>query len=105
MTTIADTDITTAAGSQSAISVIDKAISNIDSQRADLGAVQNRFDSTVSNLQSIVENSTSARSRIQDADFAAETAELTKQQTLQQASTAILAQANQLPSAVLSLLQ
>lgn len=67
--------------------------------------MQNRFDSTVSNLQSIVENSTSARSRIQDADFAAETAELTKQQTLQQASTAILAQANQLPSAVLSLLQ
>ncbi|KOR09399.1 hypothetical protein ABW53_10300 [Stutzerimonas stutzeri] len=105
MTTIADTDITTASGSQSAISVIDKAISNIDSQRADLGAVQNRFDSTVANLQSIVENSTSARSRIQDADFAAETAELTKQQTLQQASTAILAQANQLPSSVLSLLQ
>ncbi len=102
---IADTDITTAQDSQNAISVIDRAIANIDTQRADLGAVQNRFDSTVSNLQSIVENSTSARSRIQDADFAAETAELTKQQTLQQASTAILAQANQLPSAVLSLLQ
>lgn len=102
---IANADITTAEGSQSAIAVIDKAISNIDTQRADLGAVQNRFDSTVSNLQSIVENSTSARSRIQDADFAAETAELTKQQTLQQASTAILAQANQLPSSVLSLLQ
>lgn len=105
LTSIADTDITTDFGAQSAISVIDKAISNIDSQRADLGAVQNRFDSTVSNLQSIAENSTSARGRIQDADFAAETAELTKQQTLQQASTAILAQANQLPSAVLSLLQ
>ncbi|WP_275544684.1 flagellin [Pseudomonas sp. Marseille-Q0931] len=104
-TTITQTDITTADGAQNAIAVIDKAISNIDSQRADLGAVQNRFDSTVANLQSIVENSTSARSRIQDADFAAETAELTKQQTLQQASTAILAQANQLPSAVLSLLQ
>ncbi|HAF94309.1 MAG TPA: flagellin [Pseudomonas sp.] len=104
-TTITNTDITTAEGSQSAIAVIDKAISNIDTQRADLGAVQNRFDSTVSNLQSIVENSTSARSRIQDADFASETAELTKQQTLQQASTAILAQANQLPSSVLSLLQ
>lgn len=104
-TTITQTDITTADGAQNAIAVIDKAISNIDSQRADLGAVQNRFDSTVSNLQSIVENSTSARSRIQDADFAAETAELTKQQTLQQASTAILAQANQLPSSVLSLLQ
>ena len=105
MTTIADTDITTASGSQSAIAVIDKAISNIDSQRADLGAVQNRFDSTVANLASISENSTAARSRVQDADFAAETAELTKQQTLQQASTAILAQANQLPSSVLSLLQ
>jgi len=105
LTSVADSSITTAEGAQSAIAVIDKAISNIDTQRADLGAVQNRFDSTVSNLQSIVENSTSARSRIQDADFAAETAELTKQQTLQQASTAILAQANQLPSAVLSLLQ
>lgn len=105
LTSISDTDITSAEGAQSAISVIDKAISNIDSQRADLGAVQNRFDSTVSNLASISENSTAARSRVQDADFAAETAELTKQQTLQQASTAILAQANQLPSAVLSLLQ
>lgn len=105
LTSITDTDITSASGSQDAISVIDKAISNIDAQRADLGAVQNRFDSTVSNLQSISENSTAARSRVQDADFASETAELTKQQTLQQASTAILAQANQLPSAVLSLLQ
>ncbi|MDH0498509.1 flagellin [Stutzerimonas stutzeri] len=104
-TSINDTKITSAADSQSAIAVIDKAISQIDSQRADLGAVQNRFDSTVSNLQSIAENSTAARSRIQDADFAAETAELTKQQTLQQASTAILSQANQLPSSVLSLLQ
>ena len=80
LTSVADSSITTAEGAQSAIAVIDKAISNIDSQRADLGAVQNRFDSTVSNLQSIVENSTAARSRIQDADFAAETAELTKQQ-------------------------
>ncbi|TBV10661.1 flagellin [Stutzerimonas kirkiae] len=105
LTSIADTSITTAEGSQSAIAVIDKAISNIDTQRADLGAVQNRFDSTVANLASIAENSTAARSRIQDTDFAAETAELTKQQTLQQASTAILAQANQLPSSVLSLLQ
>ncbi|MDZ4190724.1 MAG: flagellin, partial [Pseudomonas sp.] len=105
LTSIADTDITSATGAQNAIAVIDKAISNIDSQRADLGAVQNRFDSTVANLASISENSTSARGRVQDADFAAETAELTKQQTLQQASTAILAQANQLPSSVLSLLQ
>jgi flagellin len=103
--TISDSKITTAEDSQKALAAIDKAISNIDSQRADLGAVQNRFDSTVANLQSISENSSAARSRIQDADFASETAELTKQQTLQQASTAILSQANQLPSSVLKLLQ
>ena len=103
--TISDSNITTAEDSQKALAAIDKAISNIDSQRADLGAIQNRFDSTVSNLQSISENSSAARSRVQDADFASETAELTKQQTLQQASTAILSQANQLPSSVLKLLQ
>lgn len=104
LTSISETDITTATKSQDALAAIDKAIAGIDAQRADLGAVQNRFDSTVANLQSISENSTAARSRVQDADFAAETAELTKQQTLQQASTAILSQANQLPSAVLKLL-
>lgn len=104
-TTVGDLDILDAASSQQAVQALDSAIQQIDSQRAALGAVQNRFDSTVSNLQSIAENSTAARSRVQDADFAAETAELTKQQTLQQASTAILSQANQLPSAVLKLLQ
>ena len=103
-TTVAATDVTTAANAQNAIDVISQAISAIDSQRADLGAVQNRFDSTVANLRSISDNSTSARGVIQDVDFAAETAQLTKQQTLQQASTAILSQANQLPSAVLKLL-
>lgn len=103
--TIAETSVTTAAGAQDAIAVITQAIANIDSQRADLGAVQNRFDSTVSNLRSISDNSTAARGAIQDVDFASETAQLTKQQTLQQASTAILSQANQLPSAVLKLLQ
>ncbi len=103
--TVSNSKITTAEDSQKALAAIDKAISNIDSQRADLGAIQNRFDSTVSNLQSISENSSAARSRVQDADFASETAELTKQQTLQQASTAILSQANQLPSSVLKLLQ
>ncbi|HEF4762137.1 TPA: flagellin [Pseudomonas putida] len=103
-TTVANTDVTTAANAQNAIDVISQAISAIDSQRADLGAVQNRFDSTVSNLRSISDNSTAARGVIQDVDFAAETAQLTKQQTLQQASTAILSQANQLPSAVLKLL-
>jgi len=104
-TTVGDLDILTAAGSQQSVQALDDAIQQIDSQRAALGAVQNRFDSTVANLQSIAQNSTAARGRVQDADFASETAELTKQQTLQQASTAILSQANQLPSAVLKLLQ
>ncbi|WP_296253530.1 flagellin [Pseudomonas sp. UBA4194] len=104
-TTVSNLSITSAADSQVAIQALDAAIQQVDSQRAQLGAVQNRFDSTVSNLNSISENSTAARSRVQDADFASETAELTKQQTLQQASTAILSQANQLPSAVLKLLQ
>jgi flagellin len=90
---------------QQAIQVLDGAMQELDSQRSQLGAVQNRFDSTVANLQSISENSTAARSRVQDADFASETAELSKQQTLQQASTAILSQANQLSSSVLKLLQ
>ncbi|WP_259740749.1 flagellin, partial [Pseudomonas poae] len=104
-TTVNNTDVTTAANAQNAIDVITQAISDIDSQRAGLGAVQNRFDNTVANLQSIADNSTAARGQIQDVDYAAETAQLTKQQTLQQASTAILSQANQLPSAVLKLLQ
>lgn len=96
--------ITTAAGAQSATQVIDEALKQIDSQRSALGAVQNRLDSTLSNLQNIAESSTAARSTIQDVDFASETAEMTKQQTLQQAATAVLAQANQLPSAVMKLL-
>lgn len=104
-TTVNNTDITTASNAQNSIDVITQAISDIDSQRAGLGAVQNRFDNTVANLQSISDNSTAARGQIQDVDYAAETAQLTKQQTLQQASTAILSQANQLPSAVLKLLQ
>ncbi|MGH8420305.1 MAG: flagellin hook IN motif-containing protein [Pseudomonas sp.] len=104
-TTVGDLSILDSDSAQQAIQALDGAIQQVDSQRAQLGAVQNRFDSTVSNLNSISENSTAARSRVQDADFAAETAELTKQQTLQQASTAILSQANQLPSAVLKLLQ
>lgn len=103
-TTMSDLSILTASSSQQAVQALDSAIQQVDSQRAQLGAVQNRFNSTVSNLQSISENSTAARSRVQDADFASETAELTKQQTLQQASTAILSQANQLPSSVLKLL-
>ena len=88
-----------------AMSAIDSALDTINGVRADLGASQNRLSSTISNLQNINENAEAARGRVQDTDFAAETAQLTKQQTLQQASTAVLAQANQLPSAVLKLLQ
>ena len=101
---VSDVNISTQAGAQNAISVIDAAIGQIDSQRADLGAIQNRFQSTISNLQSISENVSAANSRVKDTDYAAETANLTKNQILQQAGTAILAQANQLPQAVLSLL-
>jgi len=92
-------------GANSAISVIDGALASIDDQRSSLGAVQNRFDNTIANLQNIGENVSAARGRIQDTDFAAETANLSKNQILQQAGTAILAQAKQLPQAVLSLLQ
>ncbi|WP_144938669.1 flagellin domain-containing protein [Pseudomonas alabamensis] len=88
-----------------ALSAIDAALQTINSTRADLGASQNRLTSTVNNLQNINENAEAARGRVQDTDFAAETAQLTKQQTLQQASTSVLAQANQLPSSVLKLLQ
>ncbi|MCY1445311.1 A-type flagellin [compost metagenome] len=91
-------------GAQKAVIIIDQAIQSIDARRADLGAVQNRFENTISNLQNISENVSAARGRIQDTDFAAETANLTKNQILQQAGTSILAQANQLPQAVLSLL-
>ncbi|QTD34963.1 flagellin domain-containing protein [Pseudomonas fluorescens] len=96
-----------AAGSNidNAITAIDAAIAAIGDTRASLGASQNRLNSTIANLQNIVENTTAAQGRVQDTDFAAETANLTKQQTLQQASTSVLAQANQLPSAVLKLLQ
>ena len=104
-TTVSNLSILSASSSQQAIQALDGAMQQIDSQRSQLGAVQNRFASTVANLQSISQNSTAAKGRVEDADFASEAAELTKQQTLQQASTAILSQANQLPSAVLKLLQ
>lgn len=104
-TSISQTDVTDATNAQNALAVIDKAIGSIDSVRSGLGATQNRLQTTVDNLQNIQKNSTAARSTVQDVDFASETAELTKQQTLQQASTAILSQANQLPSSVLKLLQ
>ncbi|HLD68028.1 MAG TPA: flagellin [Pseudomonas sp.] len=102
---VAEVDVSTSIGAQNALGIISSAIANIDGQRAQLGAVQNRFENTISNLQNIGENASAARSRIRDTDYAAETSELTKNQILQQAGTAILAQANQLPQAVLSLLQ
>ncbi|RXS43943.1 flagellin [Idiomarina sp. 29L] len=97
-------DISTYEGSQDALKTIDAAISRIDAQRADLGAVQNRFQATIRNQSNIAENLEGAKSRIKDADFAAETAKLTQAQILQQASQTILAQANQRPQAALQLL-
>lgn len=92
-------------GAQSAIAVVDAALRQVSDVRADLGAVQNRFTSTISNLQNISENVSAARGRIQDADFAAETASLSRNQILQQAGIAMLAQANASSQSVLSLLQ
>ncbi|MGE6686513.1 flagellin [Stutzerimonas stutzeri] len=105
LSSVSAIDISDAEGAQKAISVIDAALSQIDENRSALGAVQNRFENTIANLQNIGENVSAARGRIQDTDFAAETANLSKNQILQQAGTAILAQAKQLPQAVLSLLQ
>ena len=104
-TTISTVDISTSAGAQSAISVIDAALATVSSDRADLGAIQNRFESIVSNLSTNAENQSAARSRIMDADFAVETASLTRGQILQQAGIAVLAQANAAPQNVLALLQ
>jgi flagellin len=101
---ISTVSITTQTGAQSALDIIDGALGFIDGERADLGAIQNRFDYTISNLANIQENVSASRSRIQDTDFAVETANLTKNQILQQAGTSILAQANQLPQAALSLI-
>jgi flagellin len=98
-------DISTASGAQNAIATLDSALASVNSSRASLGAIQNRFSSTVANLQTSSENVSAARSRIVDADFAAETANLTRAQILQQAGTAMLAQANSLPQNVLSLLR
>ncbi|TYK65584.1 flagellin [Colwellia echini] len=97
-------DISTVAGTADALAVIDKALLEISDSRANLGAVQNRFSHTIGNLANIEENVSASRSRIQDTDFATETAVMTKNQILQQAGTSILAQANQVPQAALSLL-
>ncbi len=98
-------DLTSVSGANAAITAIDNALAQVNAARGDLGAVQNRFNATVSNLQTTAENLTASRSRIVDADFAAETANLTRAQILQQAGVAMLAQANALPQQVLTLLQ
>lgn len=95
----------TSQGVRDAIDDIDRAIERIDIFRSNLGAIQNRFTTTIANLQSSIENQSAARSRIMDADFAAETSNLTRSQILQQAGTAMLAQANQVSQGVLKLLQ
>ncbi|WAR45417.1 flagellin N-terminal helical domain-containing protein [Methylomonas rapida] len=94
-----------ASGARKAVDAIDAAIKTIDTFRSTLGAIQNRFTTTIANLQSSMENQSAARSRIMDADFAAETAQLSRAQILQQAGTAMLAQANQSTQGVLKLLQ
>ena len=97
-------DISTAAGAQNTLANIDKYIQAVDSKRAELGAVQNRLESTIRNQSNVSENVSDARSRIRDTDFATETANMTQQSIIQQASQSILSQANQRPQLALSLL-
>jgi flagellin len=101
---VGDTSVLTEAQASAAMTAVSEAISIIDAQRADLGAIQNRFQSTIRNLSNISENVSAARSRIRDTDFAVETAELTRWQIIQQASVTVLGQANQRPQAALQLL-
>jgi len=98
-------DVSTVDGSTKALKIIDSALAAVNGQRASFGALQSRFETTVNNLQSTSENMSASRGRIQDADFAAETANLSRSQILQQAGTAMVAQANQLPQGVLALLR
>ncbi len=105
LASVADIDVSTFDGAQKAIKVADAALAKVNDQRAQLGALQSRFDSTISNLQSSNENLSASRSRIVDTDFASETANMTRGQILQQAGTSMLAQANSLPNGVLSLLR
>lgn len=102
--TIANADITTVEASNITMESVDSALAQIDSFRAGLGAIQNRFESTIRNLSAVSESLAAANSRIRDADFAAETANLSKNQVLQQAGISVLAQANALPQQALSLL-
>ncbi len=98
-------NVSDVAGATAALTAIDAALDAANTTRANLGAYQNRFESVIANLQVSSENLSSAKSRIMDADYAAETAKLTRAQILQQAGTAMLAQANQLPNSVMSLLR
>jgi len=98
-------DVSTVDGSTKALKIVDAALASVNGQRASFGALQSRFDTTVANLQSTAENASASRSRIQDADFASETASLSRAQILQQAGTAMVAQANQLPQGILALLR
>ena len=104
LTATGTVDVSSAASASAALVTLETDIDDISKQRATFGAVQNRFESVISNLQNYSENLSASRSRIMDTDFASETASLTKAQILQQASTSILAQANQLPQSALSLL-
>ena len=102
---VSDLDVSTFAKATNALKTVDSALTFINSERAKLGALQSRFETTIANLQTTSENLSASRSRIQDADFAAETASLSRAQVLQQAGTAMVAQANQLPQQVLQLLR
>ncbi|QWT46239.1 flagellin N-terminal helical domain-containing protein [Azospira inquinata] len=105
LTATGTVNITTSAGASAALSALDQDIARVTNIRSTFGAVQNRFDAVVSNLNNYVENLTASKSRIMDTDYAAETANFSKAQILQQAGTAILKQANQIPQQALTLLQ
>jgi flagellin len=102
---LTDTSVTSVVGANDAILRMDAALTSVSTLRSTLGAIQNRFDSTINSLQAVSENLSASRSRIQDTDFASETAALTRAQILQQAGTAMVAQANTVPQNVLSLLR
>jgi len=102
---ISGIDVSTQAGATTALGLLDTAVTTVTTERAELGASINRFEQTINNLRVTVENITAARSRIQDADFASETASLTRLQILQQSGTAVLSQANAIPQGVLGLLR
>jgi flagellin len=102
---VASVDVSSREGANLALIIVDRAIAQVTGDRAELGAIQNRLQSTINNLSSVSENAAAAKSRILDADFAAESALLARNQILTQAATTILAQANQVPQQALSLLQ